>query len=406
VKTVAAFGLALALTSPVVAHAQTVSVSGAAYLDASRFKSLGVFNPTSDVLVNSATGTMSGGANFTGISTKVGGTQLVVFTFSSFTLSTNVTITFNLDTVGPSVAFLSRCDMRIDGSIDVSAIGLAGGPGSGDFADGGSWGGKYGGGGGGYGGAGGLGGGGPPAGGVYNPDLTTQLIGGSSGGFGGSTFVDAAHGGAGGGALQLCALGSLIVNGAISANGGYGYGIYGGDGVGGGGAGSGGGLLIQAGSVILTSNSVLSVNGGEGGDGAEGDQYTSAYGGGGGGGGRILIAYADSETSTGTVTALGGAGGNNIGYSGAAGNGGAGSVTFLKDARVPALVALGTFTDSSGNLNLWWPANATNYVLQMTSSLVGGTTWTPVQGAALSGKDFNFTIQPSNGTSFFRLVAH
>ena len=300
--------------------------SGAAFLDATAFQSLGVFDAASDVVVDIHSGLMSGGAGFQGIYIHQGGAAIRVFVFSSFTLSAGVHITFsNASPNVIAVAFLSQGDMTINGSIDASGEAGSGpdanGPGSGVTGGGVNGGG---GGGGSYGGEGAFGEYGAAPGGVYNSDLTAELEGGSAGG-GGSTQPGGAGGGGGGGALQIVSEGTLNVTGVISVNGGDGgagnaFGFT----SGGGGGGSGGGLLVQADNVNISSNAVLSANGGDGGPAGAFSPNNYWYGGGGGGGGRIVVSFANYGMNLGSITA--GAGSGN--YPG--GNGSPGTVIFAQ----------------------------------------------------------------------------
>jgi hypothetical protein len=117
-------------------------------------------------------------------------------------------------------------------------------------------------------------------------DLIQSPITVGSGGGNGSGSSIAPRGGAGGGALQLSVIGTLAVNGRVSANGKNGDVNSGG--------GSGGSLWITAGT--LAGSGAISANGGSG-NGL----------GGGGGGGRISLGYTTS-VFTGPVSAGGGGG--------------------------------------------------------------------------------------------------
>jgi len=124
------------------------------------------------------------------------------------------------------------------------------------------------------------------------------LRGGCSGGLGGPTTA----GGPGGGAVQLSATGTVVVDGVVSAAGGGGAGAP----VtvrGGGGGGSGGGILLEALQVTVGPTGVLAANGGGGGEGSD-----SAAG------------IAGQPGMAGTVNAPGGTGGATCG--GAGGRGG------------------------------------------------------------------------------------
>jgi hypothetical protein len=148
------------------------------------------------------------------------------------------------------------------------------------------------GGGGAFGGNGGAGAGHgtTAAGGTAYGDIAAQLQGGSGGGGGGGVSVQSpdplpgsAGGGGGGGAVEIGAVGQLVISGSVLANGGD-------SGAGnttiGGGGGAGGGILIQANLITLWGSSTLSAAGGAGGP-------LGNVGTGGGGGGRIGI-FADT----------------------------------------------------------------------------------------------------------------
>jgi hypothetical protein len=352
------------------ASAHLIAYGGAAFLDASQFQSLGVFAPSENVIVDLRTARMSGGAQFTGVTHVQAGTSMLVFTFSAFTLKNGVSITFaDGGTNSPAVAFLSHGDMTIAGLINangenakhwtsVPALPAESGPGGwrGSFL---SWleytgpgGSAYSSGGGaGFGGAGGVaraGINGPIAalgGATYNPDLSAKIIGGSGGGKGFDRFVSiytffGGFGGGGGGAVQLGALKSLVVTGAISANGGAGgqpdtpekgpldRPVRSETAAGGGG--SGGAILIHARQVLMQGN--LSACGGN----AGGPLYSriingyliESSSGGSGGGGRIHVAYKEFGTNSGQVNI---AGGSTTNFASP------GTFVFAQDSTVPEL---------------------------------------------------------------------
>ncbi len=229
---------------------------------------------------------------------------IAVFDFSTITVNSNQVFVgagapLNALPGGLPLALLSRGDINVNGTIDVSARDPFGGPGgySGGFSGGGGPGAGANGqntldtngsgitsspGGGGFGGSGGNGGfasfshgsptgvipfGGAPGGGSYG-NLANSLQGGSSGGT--STLSRAGGpfpGGGGGGAIEVGAVGGITVRGSILANGGF-YAS----------GGSGGGIYLHSDSVALLG--VLS---------AQGGGSSAPGGGGGGGGGRVLI---------------------------------------------------------------------------------------------------------------------
>ncbi len=206
--------------------------AGTAFLDPRAFLPLGVFNPTSDVLIDASAGKMSGGSTFVGVPFTNAGFAIYVFCFSSLTLQSNVeVIVTNAGSGAFGIALLSQSDVIIDGVLDASAsagsasscgLGLGGAGGGGEFVTE-----SGGGGGGGFGGNGGNGGAsyevpGGEGGAAFNFDITAQLADGSCGGpsggepgFGGP----AVSGGDGGGAIEIAAVGSIKVSGSVLANG-------------------------------------------------------------------------------------------------------------------------------------------------------------------------------------------
>ena len=197
-------------------------------------------------------------------------------------------------------------DIQSGGQISIQGIGYqgtsttGGGPGGGTGTRADS---NGGGGGGAYGGNGGA----PQssyAGGTAYGSFSQPTNLGSAGGAG-----YAGVGGAGGGAVRLSVSGGLTVNGTINATGGngasHGYGSSGG--------GSGGSIWIQ--TNALAGGGTIVANGGA-------SYVVSEEDGASGGGGRIAIEYA-SNNFTGSMSAIGGVGGNQ--------NGGAGTI-YLKQS--------------------------------------------------------------------------
>jgi len=236
-------------------------------------------------------------------------------------------------------AIFASGDVEIAGVLDLSGVGIqpgAGGALGGPWGDavrgsgpGGGGGGEHegnyddGGGGGasfcgrgGPGGAGGTAAGGMP-GAVQTPDALEPLRAGSGGGRGrgrirevrGDTVGNAGRGGAGGGALQISALGNIRISGRVLAGGGggeEGAANFGAENWGsGGGGGSGGAVLLQAPSISLLAGSV---NVGGGGGGGSSSNYVA---GGSGVDGRESLAAAPGGDSAGD--AYGAAGGNGAG---------------------------------------------------------------------------------------------
>ncbi len=296
----------------------------------------------------------------------------------------------------------------IGGSLDVDDLGYSqsGGPGGGTSqASEGS--------GAGYGGAGGASGSGA-SGGVTYGSATAPTDFGSGGGNGADTT---GGGSVGGGALRLSVLGTLNVNGNISANGDSGLQDDSG-------GGSGGSVWISAGT--LSGSGTISAAGG----------YGVLYGGGGGGGGRIAI-YAPTNQFTGTTNVSGGLGST----SGQAGTlslssalSGMQVVSQSPNGYVTNTVSsvLLTFSDmlnpssvSSGNFQLYTPAGTLNpgptatvvspfsvqlnfptqnlvglYTLQTVGAIsdMAGTLLTPYTGAfVISIPTISGTVTGTNG---------
>jgi hypothetical protein len=159
------------------------------------------------------------------------------------------------------------------GGFDADARGYRGGHGQGaGLGPGGAptpsyaWGG-----GGGYGGAGGAGESGPGGGTYGAPDAPVWP--GSGGGSGWGTRA-----GNGGGAVRISAVGRVLIDGTISANGDNALEH--------GGGGSGGSIYVDCGVLAGSTSAVVRANGGTGWSPA-----ANRYGGGGGGGGRIAFYY-------------------------------------------------------------------------------------------------------------------
>ncbi|HKJ88960.1 MAG TPA: Ig-like domain-containing protein, partial [Gammaproteobacteria bacterium] len=182
---------------------------------------------------------------------------------------------------------------RIDGPIDVTEKGYPGGetgqPGSGpgggagnssDSAQGG-----------GYGGAGGEGWNSGTSGGASYGDRQGPSDYGSGGGGGGNSW-----GGDGGGAVRLIVGGTLTIDSAIDASGGWGGRSYSASA----GGGAGGSIWLDA--QQLEGSGKIRANGGDGGD------FESPNGGGGGAGGRIAIFFQTENSSWSVLEAMGGRG--------------------------------------------------------------------------------------------------
>jgi hypothetical protein len=241
---------------------------------------------------------------------------IAVFDFSSITVNSGQVFLG----IGPSpLALLSRGDININGTIDVSAppvvnnnLPSPGGPGGFGSSSGPGFGGDGSAplngsffsapGGGGFGGRGGNGGlitpspngspiihfaGGAPGGAGYG-NLAISFQGGSGGG---SLFDKAGFfaGGGGGGAIEVGAVGGITIGGSILADGASGYS-----------GGSGGGIFLHGDSVALTG--LLSAAGGS-------INIPPGEGGGGGGGGGRVAILAEPGGFTGDVSGINVSGG-------------------------------------------------------------------------------------------------
>jgi hypothetical protein len=263
-------------------------------LNPGAFTSLGTLNLTGGSYTFNTTSDTLNGPGGTVLFTGTTYNGIAVFDFSGITISGgSITATGNFP-----LALLSRGDILMNGTIDVSANSAVGGPGGGAggvmshdiIGTGGGPGGGSSSAGGGFGGPGGFAPylSGPP--GATYGNLLVSLQGGSGGG-GGGGFPFA--GGGGGGGIEMGAVGNISIGGGgILANGGAGHGGHRGAANGSGG-GSGGGILLHGDSVSLTS--ILSAKGGAGGSGfVTGD-------GGGGGGGRVAIVVGPGGFSGNTL---------------------------------------------------------------------------------------------------------
>jgi hypothetical protein len=259
--------------------------------------------------------------------TQAGGPDLCIFRFRNVTLEGGVTVRF----VGTRVPVILATDsMTVAGSLDVSAQGETGGPGTdrtgvlGGHGGSGTASGDNGGGGGGFGATGGAGGTGtasptkPAGGAAFGAESLSPLVAGGYGGFGGYPCIDACilkqAGGGGGGAVQIVSCGALTIapTAVINAGGGGGAGgttpLINNPPGGGDGGGAGGAILIEAQAVNVPAGASLLANGGGGGGGA-GITATSTAGAGQPGDDAVL----------GTTPASGGAAGGDSGGGGGAG---------------------------------------------------------------------------------------
>jgi hypothetical protein len=268
-----------------------------------------------DATIDPSAGTITGSGGITiptgSFSThaQTSGPTIGVFHLTHLTIAAGKTLTVQGGAAKNAIAFVVDGDVTIDGTLDASAALATPGPGASTTQVGGMGTGagatKAGSGGGGFATAGGAGGGstGTPAatggiaGAAFGMPTLIPLQGGGSGG-----SPAGIQAGAGGGAVQITACGSIHVTGMIKATGGGGYGGTTG---GGAGAGAGGGILLEAASVTVTGT--LATNGGGGGGGGGGTPTTGGNSGG--------------DGTTTTTPALGGTGGGTP----KAGTGGAGA---------------------------------------------------------------------------------
>jgi hypothetical protein len=294
----------------------------------------GMLTSTSNVailpttMIDTATGTITPGLSGALVIASIAqedGPPVMVIQASSFMIDANVRI------VGDKpLIFVATNDITVTGTLDASADLLTAGAGGGQQTQGMGAGGMgmpgnnladAGGGGGGYGTPGGKGGdvdqrAGGLAGVAYGD--ATKLLGGSGGGRGAGPGTCLSSGGAGGGALQITAGGTLTLGGAINVGGGGGVGgpACTGDGGAAGGGGSGGMIYLQARAFAGTG--MLGANGGGGGGAASpmgsiaglpGENATLTAGGaggpgsaGGGGGGAGADTTTNGIDGTGNTT--------------------------------------------------------------------------------------------------------
>lgn len=209
---------------------------------------------------------------------------------------------------------------------DSTGAGGAGGGGGGGFGEDGGDGGDGNGS-----GAGGKG----PKGAKSGSDTLVPLRGGCAGGVGGDSVGVLDNGGRagnGGGAVEITALGMIVVSGTISANGTGGAAGATLVNAGGGGAGSGGGILLDGDVVTVSDVAKLCANGGGGGEGGQtgtanpedGDDAAcvegpranggdAINGGGDGGDGGSLATRSGTNAQNGSGGGAGGGGGASVG---------------------------------------------------------------------------------------------
>ena len=211
-------------------------------------------------------------------------TQLQRTTNSAIPDGTNVLVSYDvllgMLPAGFNLSVTGNVEVAVGGAINASGKGYGGGAGPGAGHTAGS---PADGSGAGYGGIGGMSSSNAAGGATYGSIFTRPTDLGSGGGAG-----YAGTGGAGGGAVQISAGGTFLINGTISADGANGTNSRSG-------GGSGGSIWITA--HLMSGSGAISANGGAG---------EPAHGGG-GGGGRIAI-QCDANTYSGSTAAYGGAG--------------------------------------------------------------------------------------------------
>jgi len=326
--------------------------------------------------------------------TKTGSNNLVIATYHDLTLNTGA-------------------------SVDVDGLGEAGGdPGD---AGGGPGGGDHSvssncpvsGGGGSFGGLGGDGGNGVPSGGTYgSTDQSTYLNDGSGGGGSGTgTGCGAVGGGNGGGGIGLVAMGTLTIDGSVSADGTPTAPTDDLHDQGGPGGGSGGAILLISPHLVLANQSVAQAKGGYG--------YSTdkefGSGGGGGSGGRITAVSDLTSNPFNFVATAGGLGGMaddgaGIGLDGGQGNGGSlGALAYVtvtgpsskqagQSAAFTAAAAAGhaTFAWDFGDGATGTGANASHSYSAAGHYTVTATATITDSGQTVSGtRSINVTAKPA-----------
>ena len=257
----------LVLVLPLSILAYSGSAAYGVALNPLDFTSLGAW-PGGDVTIDTTNLTATGVLDTAVVHSQTTASEIAVFTFDG-SASVNGSITV---TGSRPAAILFHGPATISGTISANSAGSRSqqsGPGAGVAADA-----SHGGSGGSFGGAGGDSGLG--TGNVYG-NLLQELEVGSGGGEGWT--LGSWPGGAGGGGIEIGAVGLLdLVGVSISANGSNGTNSGGN----GGGGGSGGAIFVHALSVSLDADASLHALGGNGGNGFN-------FSGSGGGGGRIVV---------------------------------------------------------------------------------------------------------------------
>ncbi len=276
-------------------------------------------------------------------------------TLRNLTLTNGGILRHNAGQAGFHVKVIENLFVHSGGAINVNNMGYGSnlGPGAGESSAGGS------GAGGGHGGRGGNGSWGSPGGSVYGSAVEPITFGSGGGSYSGYTA------GPGGGAVRLTVGGSLLVNGAITANGDGVFFNYAS------GAGAGGSIFLTAGT--LTGSGQVSANGGN-----------SDMGGGGGGGRIALYLAANNFTGTVSVARGGGISGSNGTIYASSGISLSGTV---RDAR--KICIAGAFVSATGGFTTTTAANGT-FTLMIPASWSGLAT-ASAPGMFPTSNSYSFT---------------
>ncbi|MGA3266010.1 MAG: hypothetical protein ABSE16_04220 [Verrucomicrobiota bacterium] len=300
--------------------------------------------------------------------------------FGNLTIGSNAWLTVSSNAspfyTSVSLAVLGNAAIQAGGGITGDSQGYTSGQGQGPGGNASSA--PYAGGGGGHGGYGGNAISNSAAGGG-----TYDLANGSGlryyCGSGGGGYLPFSTGGSGGSAMELTVVGTLQLNGLITANGGNGSGS-------GGGGGSGGNIYLSAGT--FSGAGAISANGGNGVPGF----------GGGGGGGRIAV-YFNTDSFTGTATAYGGSGAN---------YGGAGTIYFQTNSTGQSLLIVDNAGKAGASSSVQYSANTdltlrndafiyANGSNSFGNLIVGSNAWVLVTNMSISIWANNVTVQRGGG---------
>jgi hypothetical protein len=276
---------------------------------------------------------------------QTGGPEICVIHVPSLSITSALTVKGSR-----AIAFVADGDISVQGTLDASANGLAGGPGAVGIS-GAAVSGAYGGGGAGFRTAGSNGGstnaqgGGGLGGLMFDISSSTLLLGGSHPaaptGFN-SQYVSRGGGG-GGGVMLLSCRGTVTVNGRIDLTGGGGQAgrdinttSVGVTNICAGAGGGSGGNLVLAGAKVVVSGATISANGGGGGGGCSGDN---------------CVGNAGQDGSMTTASAAGGLGYND------GGRGGSGGAASMPEAGGASTVSPGGGGGATGYLQVFLPVS-------------------------------------------------